>query len=63
MASFASALLVLYYGMHLTPGEALVASLWVAAAATLTEAISTHGTDNLTLQLVASAVAWWLGKA
>jgi len=44
------------------PLEALWVATLVALGATAVEAISTHGFDNLTIQLVASGVAFWLLK-
>ncbi|HKJ01957.1 MAG TPA: hypothetical protein VJ997_05865, partial [Longimicrobiales bacterium] len=41
-------------------GEALAVGAAVSAVATVVEAFSPHGTDNLTVQMVASAVALWL---
>lgn len=46
-------------------GRPPVEALWLALAAGLAgavvEAVSTHGLDNFTVQVAASAVAWWLG--
>ncbi len=42
-------------------GWALPAALLGAGAATLTEAVSPHGTDNLSVPLVAAAVALLIG--
>ena len=41
-------------------GTALTVGVACGLAGALTEAVSTHGLDNLTVQVVASAVAWWL---
>ncbi|HDR90994.1 MAG TPA: hypothetical protein ENN75_01970 [candidate division Zixibacteria bacterium] len=46
----------------LSPQNALLISLAVAFSATVTEAISTHGLDNLTVQIVASGVAFYLSR-
>jgi phytol kinase len=40
--------------------RALLVGLACGAVATVVEAFSSHGTDNLTVQVAASAVAWWL---
>ena len=42
------------------PLAALPAALLCGAAGALIEAVSTHGLDNLTVQLAASGAAWWL---
>jgi phytol kinase len=43
------------------PGTGTLAiALVTASAAALVEAASTHGLDNLTVQLAASGVAWWM---
>lgn len=44
----------------LPPGRALPAALLAAAAATLAEAVSPHGSDNLTVPLVTAAAVWAL---
>lgn len=44
---------------HVATG-ALVVALATGAAAAVVEAVSTHGLDNLTVQLAASGVAWWM---
>lgn len=45
----------------LAPGRALPVALLAAAAATLAEAVSPHGSDNLTVPLAAAGVIWALG--
>jgi phytol kinase len=40
--------------------RALLVGLACGAVATIVEAFSSHGTDNLTVQVAASAVAWWM---
>lgn len=44
-------------GLGVPPASAVLPSLGVAAVAALVEAVSPHGTDNLTVQVAASAVA------
>ncbi|MGH7477318.1 MAG: hypothetical protein ACRELD_13680 [Longimicrobiales bacterium] len=44
----------------LPPATSLGVALACAAAATAAEAISTHGVDNFTVQLVAAGVVWWM---
>jgi phytol kinase len=46
----------------LHPGRTLLAALLGAGAATLAEAISPHGTDNLSVPLVAAGVALLAGR-
>jgi phytol kinase len=42
---------------HVTAGKVLA----IAAASALVEAVSPHGWDNLTMQIIPSALAWaWL---
>lgn len=41
------------------PDLGMLAALTVAAASTFTEAISTHGLDNITVQIVASGVVYY----
>jgi phytol kinase len=43
--------------------QALLVGLACAAAAVVVEAVSSHGLDNLTVQVAASAVAYWLLKS
>ena len=45
----------------LPPGRILPVALLAAAAATLAEAVSPHGSDNLTVPLAAAGVIWALG--
>ncbi len=45
---------------HYPPTIALKTALLCATAATLVEAISNHGLDNLTIQLTAAGVAYWI---
>ena len=47
---------VLGFGWQIAAGYALL----IALASTAVEAISTHGLDNLTIQLAAAGVAYWL---
>lgn len=47
-------------GLGVPPAEAVRVALAVSAAAAAVEALSHHGTDNLTVQLVASVAAWAL---
>jgi phytol kinase len=49
------------YAAPIDLGRALLAALLAAGAATLAEAISPHGTDNLSVPLVAAAVALLVG--
>jgi phytol kinase len=71
IAMLAAAGLAMYLALTLLPGSALaplaprpspaaalLASLAGAAAATLVEAVSPRGTDNLSVPLVAAAIAW-----
>ncbi len=73
-AMFAASALVMFLALALLPGSALCANaapielgralpaaLLAAGAATLAEAISPHGTDNLSVPLVAAAVALLVG--
>jgi phytol kinase len=75
-AMFAAASLAMFLALALLPGSvlcplappigtprALAAALLGAGAATLTEAISPHGSDNLSVPLVATAVALLVGSA
>jgi phytol kinase len=45
----------------LAPGRVLPVALLAAAAATLAEAVSPHGSDNLTVPLAAAGAIWALG--
>jgi phytol kinase len=58
-ASWAAAVVALLLLGH-GPGRALAIGALAAAAAAMVEAVSTHGTDNLTTQVTAAAVAWLL---
>ena len=55
-----AAAVVVLLGLGFAPGHAVAAGLAGGAAGTLGEAFSTHGLDNLTVQLAASLVAWLL---
>jgi phytol kinase len=44
-----------------TPLEAGAIALAAGSAGALVEAFSTHGLDNLTVQVAATAAAWWVG--
>lgn len=60
---FAVSTLVAFLGLQaqgLLHADALLYALLIAAAATAVEAISTHGLDNLTIQLAAAGMAYWL---
>ncbi|MDP2956585.1 MAG: hypothetical protein Q8N53_09190, partial [Longimicrobiales bacterium] len=46
--------------LGVSPAEAVRAALAVSAAASAAEALSHHGTDNFTVQIVASVAAWAL---
>lgn len=59
MGSLAAVIGLLAFGR--APGEALLIGVAAGLAGALVEAVSTHGLDNLTVQLAASAVAYWLG--
>jgi phytol kinase len=56
-AAGAAAAWVALVGLGVPTGTALLVAPAVAAAATAVEAVSHHGTDNLTVQLAASLVA------
>lgn len=56
-AAGAAAALVALVGLGVPSGTALLVAPAVAAVATAVEAVSHHGTDNLTVQLAASLVA------
>ena len=58
LGSLAATAVLLAWG-HDT-ATALTVGAACGFAGALTEAISTHGLDNLTVQVAASAVAWWL---
>jgi phytol kinase len=49
--------------LGMAPGLAVGLGAGVAAAAAVVEALSPHGTDNLTVQLAASVLAFWLARA
>lgn len=62
-AVFAVSAAVAFMGLQaqgLTAGTSLPYALLIALAATGIEAISTHGLDNLTIQLAAAGTAYWL---
>lgn len=62
-AVFGVSAVVAFLGLQaqgLMPGTALLNALLIALAATAIEAISTHGLDNLTIQLAAAGTAFWL---
>ncbi|HAL92851.1 MAG TPA: hypothetical protein DCM68_07505 [Verrucomicrobia bacterium] len=61
-AGFLGALLILALGGTPLPA-AVAAALACAAAGMLVEAVSTHGLDNLTTQVAASATAWAILEA
>lgn len=48
------------YAQGLSFAQALEYALLIALAASAVEAISTHGLDNLTIQLAAAGTAFWL---
>ncbi len=56
-ASFISLMII-----GITTADALLTASAVAMSATLIEAISNHGLDNLTVQIVASGVAFYLSR-
>lgn len=49
--------------VSLGTGKALLAAVFSGALATLAEGISPHGTDNLTVPLVAAGVVWAVMEA
>ncbi|EMR04200.1 diacylglycerol/polyprenol kinase family protein [Cesiribacter andamanensis] len=62
-AVFAVSALVAFWGLlaqGTTPADAFTWALLIALAATSVEAVSTHGLDNLTIQLAAAGMAYWL---
>ena len=59
MGSLAAVIGLLAFGR--APGEAVLLGLAAGFAGAVVEAASTHGLDNLTVQVAASAAAWWLG--
>lgn len=61
-AAGAAAALAALVGLGVPPGTALLAAPAVGAAATVVEAVSHHGADNLTVQLAASLVALALAR-
>lgn len=64
-AVFAVGTLAAFLGMLAfgrDPLDALLLGIAGGAAGALVEAFSTHGLDNFTVQVAASAAAWWLGS-
>jgi phytol kinase len=64
-AVFAAGTIAAFLGLlagGFPPGAALGIAAASGAAGTVTEAISTHGMDNLTVQVVAAGVAYMLGS-
>lgn len=59
VGSLAAVLGMLAFGR--SPMDALLIGLAAGGAGALVEAVSTHGLDNLTVQVAASAVAWLVG--
>lgn len=62
-AVFIVSALAAYLGLAaagLPHAQALRTAIACAAAGTAVEAVSTHGLDNLTMQLTGAGMAWWL---
>jgi phytol kinase len=59
VGTLAALLGLLFSGFSAAEALRIAAAAGIAGA--LTEAFSSHGLDNLTVQLAAAGVAWWLG--
>jgi phytol kinase len=58
LVSWVLSLLLFVYLYRLPPGKSLIASFVLSFVLTLVEAVSFHGSDNLTIQVTASGLAY-----